>query len=673
LRDEGGVELTMLRKIVTLFAVPTDKPELAQAQLHALSKQIPLLYFLLIFNSIIAAYTHFQYAPLLLTVYLPLIFSAICSIRLVSWWNMRHARATGEEAIARLRSTVKLTGVFGFLMTIWAISLLPFGGIAEKTHVAFYMSITTVACVFCLTHLRAAAITLATVIVIPFAMYFAAMGNSVMIAIAVNMVLVAGAMLYTLFIHYGEFTTMVDQRLHLEKVNAETLRLSNENHKFANVDSLTDMPNRRRFFSELEASIAQAEIEKSILAIGLIDLDGFKAVNDLYGHCVGDDLLVEASRRMKDTQNWPAFIARLGGDEFGFILKCEASSEAARAFGQELCNLLRSQYLLGDFSADVSASCGIAVFPENSTNTAKLLEFADYALYQAKSEATGGTVVFTPQHHQQLRSVHQINQALRNADLENEFSLEFQPVVQMPSGKTVSYEALARWNSPILGQVPPKDFIASAERSNLIDRLTVTLFRKFLAHLSDWPEHLTASFNLSARNLASSETALQLVNAIYKSKVSPKRIEFEVTETSVMADYDSALKTLTLLRNLGARIALDDFGTGFSSLGYVHRLPLDKIKIDRGFVSEIHSSEKAKNIVKTIVDMCRNLDVPCVAEGIETQEEADAVRETGCSLMQGFYFGRSILGSEVLEANGSESAVRRKKAHVSTLTAATKL
>jgi diguanylate cyclase (GGDEF)-like protein len=653
--------LQIFRKIKALFSVPSDKPELALSQLRALSKQIPLLYFLLITNTAFVAFTHFKFAPLFLTVYMPGIFGCICVARLIGWWKMRHAVLVASKAAARLRSTVLLSAAFGTLMSVWGIMLFPYGGIEEKAHVAFFMSITTIACIFCLTHLRAAALTLALVTIVPFGIHFSNLGSTVMTAIAINMLLVSCAMIYTLSIHFGEFNTMVDQKLSLEKTYDETVRLSEENHNFANLDSLTGMPNRRRFFAELETSIAAAQNNKTALAIGLIDLDGFKAVNDLYGHSVGDALLVEASRRMQTREHWPVFIARLGGDEFGFILQCENHSKTALQFGRELCELLRLQYVLGDFTADVSSSCGIAMFPDNGNTAAKLLEYADYALYQAKSEAMGDTIIFTPKHHEQLRSVHQINQALRNADLEKELSLDFQPIYDASSGQIVSFEALARWHSPIVGHVPPATFIVTAERSNLIDKLTLVLFNKFLSELSQWPKHLSASFNLSARNLASPETALQIVSAICKSNVSPKRIEFEVTETAVMADFDRALKTLTLLKNLGATIALDDFGTGYSSLGYVHRLPLDKIKIDRGFIAEIDCNEKAKNIVRTVVDMCRNLGVPCIAEGVETREQAVIIGEIGCNLMQGYFWGRPIPAAMIIEKIRNQSIVPLKK------------
>ena len=655
----------VFQRVKSLFSVPSDKPELALSQLRALSKQIPLLYLLLLINTGFVAFTHVKFAPIFLTIISPGLFACMCVVRLVSWWKMRNAVILAEKAAAKLRSTVYLSAAFGLLMSIWGICLFPYGGIAEKTHVAFFMSITTIACIFCLTHLQAAALALAMVTVVPFGIHFALQGSTVMLCIAVNMVLVSTVMIYTLSVHFGEFNTLVDQQLSLEKTHTETVRLSDENHKFANLDSLTGMPNHRSFFAKLESSIAEAKSNKTVLAIGLVDLDGFKAVNDLYGHSAGDALLVESCKRMQILEDWPLFIARLGGDEFGFILKCEEGKSQALKFGQTLCELLGIQYVLGDFTADVSSSCGIAMFPENGSTAEKLLEYADYALYQAKSEGTGGTILFTGQHHEQLRSVHQINQALRNANLEEELQLAYQPIVDVTCGEIVSFEALARWQSPIIGCVPPAKFIVVAERSNLIDKLTLVLFNKFLGQLTSWPMHITASFNLSARNLASAETALQIVTAIRKSKIAPHRIILEITETAVMADFEKALKTLILLKSLGVSIALDDFGTGFSSLGYVHRLPLDKIKIDQGFIAEIQHSEKAKNIVRTVVDMCRNLGVPCIAEGVETAEQAKAIAETGCNFIQGFYIGRPMSSDEatvkILNINATPKRNRLRK------------
>jgi diguanylate cyclase (GGDEF)-like protein len=649
--------LKFLGLVKSLFVVPSDKPELALAQFRALSKQVPLLYFLLISNTFFVAFTHFKYAPLTMSVYAPAAFSCICVFRLVGWWRMRHVEVDVCKAVVRLRSTVLLAAIFGVLMTVWGITLYPYGGMEEKAHVALFMAITTMACIFCLTQLRAAVLILAVVTVLPMGIYFAAQGTTVMMAIAFNIVLVCVVMIYTLNIHFGEFNTMVEQRVNLENVNAETLRLSDENHNYANLDSLTGMPNRRRFFNELENKISDANDNQKMIAIGLIDLDGFKAVNDLYGHSVGDLLLKEAGKRMQTQTQWPVFLARLGGDEFGFILQCDQQSDLALQFGNELCEILRLQYTLGDITVDVSSSCGIAIFSESACTASKLLEYADYALYQAKSEATGGTVIFTPAHHAQLRSVHHINQALRSANLEKEFSLDFQSTVDVTTGQNVSFEALARWNSPVVGAVSPAKFIVIAERSNLIDQLTLVLFKKFLNHLAQWPVHISASFNLSARNLASPEIALKIVSAIHASGISPHRIEFEVTETAVMADFDRALKTLTLLRNLGARIALDDFGTGYSSLGYVHRLPLDKIKIDRGFIADIETSEKAKNIVRTVVDMCRNLGVPCVAEGVENEAQAMIITAIGCTLIQGYFFSRPTPAADIALILKSEKDV----------------
>jgi predicted signal transduction protein with EAL and GGDEF domain len=242
--------------------------------------------------------------------------------------------------------------------------------------------------------------------------------------------------------------------------------------------------------------------------------------------------------------------------------------------------------------------------------------------------------VFNTDHALDIKKLNQIDQLLRNADLDREMTVVYQPIVNLESGRTVSAEALARWHSPVLGNVSPAQFIKAAERSDLINRLTVLLYRKALADMKSWPKSVGLSFNLSARDVASQDTILHLAAITLKSGIDPRRIEFEVTETAVMADFDQALSALTRLRSIGLRIGLDDFGTGYSSLGYVHRLPLDKVKIDIQFISDIADNRTARSIVKSVIDLARNLGFASLAEGVETEEQARIIHAMGCGRRQ---------------------------------------
>ena len=634
----GMIRVTQIfERLKRSFAVPTDNPELLLAQMRAFSKQIPLLYIILIANTGFVAVTHLKFAPLWLTIYLPAIFFCIAIIRLVGWWNMRHANISPKQVARRLKGTIVLCGIFGLGLTAWSLALYPYGGVLEKAHLAFFMSVTMVACVFCLMHLRAAAFVLALFVTVPFVVHFALQGIPVFYAIAGNMVLVAGAMLYIVMKHSGEFSTMVSQTIILEKTNRETRRLSDENFRLANLDTLTNLQNRRSFITAVDGSIEKATAKHSEFALGLIDLDGFKAVNDLYGHAAGDALLVEAGRRLSQVAGTKLFVARLGGDEFGFISpNCTDLAQT----GMAICESLRLPFALGEIIVEVSASCGIACFPDSSNTTTELLEFADYALYEAKSHSNGNAIIFSASHRDQLRASHQIDQALRHADFAHEMHLQYQPIINWVTGKICSVEALARWNSKILGPVSPTDFIMTAERSPLINKLTLALLQQLLTDMPKWPLHIKVSFNLSARNLASPDAMLKIVAMVSKSGIDPCRLEFEVTETALMINFDTALRGLDLLRNLGCTIALDDFGTGYSSLSYVHRLPLDKLKIDQRFVQDVINDTKAQNIIKTIVGLSQDLNLQCVAEGVETREQAEFLSGIGCSLMQGYYFAK---------------------------------
>jgi diguanylate cyclase (GGDEF)-like protein len=633
-----------LRSLLKFFAVPTDQPELIQAQFRAISRQIPLLYFVLVANMTFVAATHFNVAPRWLTVLLPGIFVTLAAVRVAVWWRTRNKAFSVEQAGRRLKSTVFLSAAFSIYMTCWCMALLPYGDSYLHGHVAFFMAATVVVCVFCLMHLRAAAFIVGLLVTIPFAIQFGMLQNTVMMAMAANMVLVSVSMLYILSNHYDAFKDMVSQKLHLERTHAETLRLSTENHRLANLDSLTNLPNRRSFIARIEEYVETRKETAQPFAVGLVDLDGFKAVNDLYGHAAGDALLMEVSRRLAHISTTGVIFARLGGDEFGFITK---STEDLGVLGASICESLRQSYLVNDVKMEVSASCGIAVFPTSCETPRELLECADYALYQAKTQNNGGAVTFTTSHREQLRVSQQVDHALRNADLESEMRLAYQPVVDSRNGEVVSIEALARWSNALLGQVSPSQFIATAERSPMINKLTRLLMSKLFKDMEALPPDITVSFNLSAKSLASPDVMLQLVAAIQASKIDPTRLQFEVTETALLVDFEAALRALHLLRNLGCRIALDDFGTGYSSLSYVHKLPLDTIKIDRRFVMDLEHNSKARDIVKTIVSLSNALKINCVAEGVETQEQVKILRQNGCHLMQGFLYSVPLPASQV--------------------------
>jgi len=428
---------------------------------------------------------------------------------------------------------------------------------------------------------------------------------------------------------------------------AQAEQLSDENLRLANEDSLTGLPNRRQFFTTLDTEMAKAQASGSRLAVGIIDLDGFKPVNDQFGHSVGDRLLAQVGQRLNGLLEDNMHLARLGGDEFALILSNDASDQTLVSFGQRVCEALATPFLLTDLPVQIGGSLGMATFPDMATNAIEAFEYADYALYHSKRTSRGSMSMFTASHHQQLLHEGVTEQALRRADIEQEFHLVFQPVIDLRTRRTVSFEALARWHSPKLGDVSPYRFIPVAERIGLINRLTPPLLRKALATANGWPADIRLSFNLSAHDCASDEVAQQIVEVIVASGFDPRRLDLEITETATMQDIPQVQRTIDGFRRLGCGISLDDFGTGYSSLSQLHSLAFTKIKIDRSFVTGLHEKPASYKIVKSLVALSLDMQLECIVEGVETRHELDALISLGCSLVQGYFYSKPMSPASV--------------------------
>ncbi|RDJ99078.1 putative bifunctional diguanylate cyclase/phosphodiesterase [Paraburkholderia lacunae] len=647
------------RSGIGLFAVSVENEELNRSQSVALSTQIPLLYFILVTNSVALALTHLASAPLFLSAVVPAVLSVICLVRLVWWRRTRHVDADAATLARRLRITARLVPLLGVVFTAWALSLYRYGDAYAKVHVAFYMSITVIGCIFCLMHLRAAALTLAVVVIVPFSIFFSLTGNAVLVLIAVNLLLVSIAMTVVLFVHYRHFARLIESSADLKMKQLETQRLSDENFQLANLDSLTGLPNRRAFLSCIAASTLAGE---SRVAIGLIDLDDFKLVNDAYGHATGDRVLAEAGRRLVEFRQPEIFFARLGGDEFGMLIRGDLSADELMRCGGTICRLLRQPYQVADLTLRLSASIGFAVSDADTVSFELPFERADHALYHAKQNARGEPVIFSHAHESERRRTALVEQALAHANLERELFVVFQPIVELPDQRIVGFEALARWTHDKLGIVSPAEFIKCAERSNRILPMSEILLWKTLRHAKQWRNATCVSFNLSARDIGSLDAIQRIIRIVLASGMPPHRIEMEITETALVSDFGVASESLRLLKQLGVRIALDDFGTGFSSLTYVHRLPLDKIKIDRSFVRDIVENVAGQKVVKSIIDLCRNLDLDCVVEGAEAEEQVQILHELGCSKMQGYLFGKPMSAEAVLALAADEQHSARPAA-----------
>ncbi len=460
--------------------------------------------------------------------------------------------------------------------------------------------------------------------------------------------------------------SLVIRRILFQAVSARAMaeRMQAEIQTLADCDALTGLPNRRSFFRELDVALLATDHGQPF-DLALIDLDGFKPINDIYGHSVGDDLLIAVAGRLRQAVAGKGIAARMGGDEFALVLSGVTDLEA---FGTELCDVLRETYLLsGGVAANISASVGFVRAHDRSLAPSQLLERADYALYFAKQNLRGAPVVFSERHEAEMRDFSVVDQTLRTSDLDTELSIVFQPQYDVVESRTIGFEALARWQSARLGAVRPDVFIKAAERSGLITRITLLLLEKALATVKTWPEDTRVSFNLSARDLRSAISIANICAAVRNSGIDPHRIEFEITETAMLTDFEQACEALLRLKAMGCRIAVDDFGSGYSSFSYIHRLPVDKIKIDRSFVIQLVKHASALKIIKTIIDLCRNLNLDCVIEGVETQAEMAKLAQVKARYIQGYLFARPMPADDVsayLEAEAKRLALAEENARL---------
>ncbi|MBR1131265.1 EAL domain-containing protein [Bradyrhizobium iriomotense] len=425
-------------------------------------------------------------------------------------------------------------------------------------------------------------------------------------------------------------------------------------------DALTDLPNRVLLRERMEHAIAVTRNGGLDLAVLMLDLDRFKEVNDTLGHPAGDALLRVVAARLRECVTETALIARLGGDEFAVIDYVTNPAVEAAALAENIRKALCEPFDLGDHRVTVGTSIGIAIAPRDGNDSDVILKSADLALYSAKSGGRGAFRFFEPQLDELMHARRNLEREMRAALAGRQFELHYQPFVRAATGETCGFEALLRWHHPQRGLVLPGEFIPLAEETGLIVPLGEWVLRTACAEAATWPAHVRIAINLSPAQFRSKELVPVIVGALASSGLAPHRLELEVTETVIMHDSEAVFAVLAQLRELGVRIALDDFGTGYSSLSFLQRFPFDKVKIDRSFVDELSSTRaEARHLARAVVRFAVSLGKTTTAEGVETEEQLDILREEGCVETQGYYFSRPMPASDVARMlRRDEAAIR---------------
>jgi diguanylate cyclase (GGDEF)-like protein len=418
--------------------------------------------------------------------------------------------------------------------------------------------------------------------------------------------------------------------------------------KLARHDPLTDLPNRRLFTEKLDDALLRTTSEGCRTAVMMLDLDGFKAINDTHGHAAGDQTLVEVGERMSKIVRADTLLARVGGDEFAIVLPNIASLDDPAGIARRIVGAISEPFIAGNATTTLGVSIGIAVAPDDGTQHDELVRRADLALYRAKAEGRSAVRFFEPDMDAHVEQRMRIERELRNALAAKTIVPHYQPLVSIVETRIIGFEALARWESAELGVIPPAVFIPIAEECGLVGELGDQLLRRACMDAAAWPADVKLAFNISPVQLRNEALGLRILAILGDTGFDPHRLEIEITESALVNNLAIAQRVIDQLRQAGIRIALDDFGTGYATLRQLQTLHLDKIKIDRSFVDRVIDDNESMVIVRAILGLASGLGLATTAEGIEDAEQLAYLKANGCTEGQGYLFGKAMPAQETL-------------------------
>lgn len=444
---------------------------------------------------------------------------------------------------------------------------------------------------------------------------------------------------------------MLQQREVARRIEAE--RRARE---LAHQDFLTGLPNRRQFDQELRAAIAAPPRAGGAHALLLLDLNDFKRINDVYGHGIGDEVLINVAARLQRAVRSGDLVVRFGGDEFAVLARQLFGAEEATGIALRIIQELDHPITINATQHHIGAGIGIALLPQDGQTDVEILRKADIALYRAKAEGGSALRFFEPAMDVHIRERDLIERELRTAVRDRIVQPYYQPLINLRTKQVVGFEALARWQHPTLGDVPPDRFIPIAESCGLMNELTDHLLRQAAGAACQWPEDVTLSFNISPTQLKDHALGSRILSILGEAGLSPRRLEIEITEAALVKDLEGAQQMVGVLRDAGVRIALDDFGTGYSSLYHLRNLKVDKIKIDRSFVANMESEPRASALVGGLLGLGHGLGLTITAEGVEHPKQAAVLLQQGCEQAQGYLYGRAMSVADTINFMAGHTA-----------------
>ena len=446
---------------------------------------------------------------------------------------------------------------------------------------------------------------------------------------------------------------MIEVFVHLISLAIERKDSERRIRKLAFYDSLTGLYNRARFAELFQVSIKEAEQAQQKLALLYIDLDQFKWVNDSLGHDAGDQLLIEVANRMKRCLTEEPIIARNGGDEFTILLRNVLSEEEALNAAKSVMASLQEPVSLLEHEVRITASMGISLYPDHGTTASVLMKQADTAMYQVKSEGRNNVKVYCPSYDDKKYDKFILQTQFHKALAEDQFVLHYQPRIEFKTGTIQSVEALIRWHHPVMGVIPPNDFISLAEESGFIVPLGEWVIRKACSQNKEWQEEgippLRIAVNVSAQQFLQDSFVSRLSEILSETGISPELLEVEITESALMNHEEKIITKLQELKKMSVHVSIDDFGTGYSSLNYLKNFEVSALKIDQSFIRDLYADSKNMAITKMIISLAHNLQLEVIAEGVETEHQHEFLLHNGCEHAQGFLYCKPLSAKEIAQ------------------------
>ncbi|HEX8262567.1 MAG TPA: EAL domain-containing protein [Allosphingosinicella sp.] len=619
---------------------------LLEERFRALQRQIPLLYVVVLTNLV---GLHLSCGGDIASPFV-LMLTGLVVFRLAHWLRVRDRALPAERILRELRKTWVYSVIFSVGFCGWAFHLIATGDPNKENSVILFASLAAIGCAYGVSRYPAAARTALLLLGVPLALRLVFSDDIAHIGMGASLGIVLLILMRLLSLHDEGFKELVESRtaIILERERAQRAERLAKAEKakaklIADTDPLTGLANRRAFLRALGRRAGGLARSGGGFALAMVDLDGFKPINDTFGHAAGDRVLEGIGARLAAAAGEGALIARTGGDEFALLLPRIRSAAAATSVGIAICASLQEPFVVDGREFRISGCCGLTLLKLDDCDVDEALIRADTALYRAKEGGRSGVAVFSREMHEIHRRRILVEKALRLPETLDRIGLVFQPIIDLATGELKALEALARWHDETLGQIPPDQFIPIAEQINVIEPISEKLLSLAAAEASRWASAVRLSFNLSAVQLCSAGSSGRILAILERGGLDPGRLQIEVTETALLADFEVARENLHALRAAGARIVLDDFGAGHASISYLREMQFDGVKLDGALIASVVDSLRSRRLLKGVLNLCEALGLPSVAEHIETDEQLRLLRELGCREGQGYLLSAPLL------------------------------